>query len=182
MPLQQLHAAAARHGDSRSVTDKMIDFNTFRSEDGTPVYRQIVLYIKRGAVAGSISDGDELPSRRVLSARLGINPNTVQKAYALLESEGLIESRSGAKSYMTLSPQRIADLRAELLTSDIRLMVNALKQSGLSRQEALILIDRWWESDENGPFELSEPEGAAAEDRAFKAPQLQAEAKGDRRK
>jgi len=159
----------------------MVDFNTFRSEDGTPVYRQIVLYIKRGAVAGSIADGDELPSRRVLSARLGINPNTVQKAYAMLESEGLIESRSGAKSYMTLGEERVKELRAELLTSDIRSMINALRQSGLNKQEALVLIDRWWEPDEEGPFEWSEQEDPA-EGRAFKAPQMQAEAKGDRRK
>ena len=56
---------------------------------------QIIRYIKRGAVAGTIRDGDELPSRRVLSALLGINPNTVQKAFHLLEEEQLIEIAHG---------------------------------------------------------------------------------------
>ena len=53
--------------------------------DTSPIYLQILLYIKRGIIAGSIVDGAELPSRRVLSALLGVNPNTVQKAYKLLE-------------------------------------------------------------------------------------------------
>ena len=55
-------------------------------------------YVKRGVVSGAIVDGDELPSRRVVSALLGVNPNTVQKAYRALEDEGLIESHTGAKS------------------------------------------------------------------------------------
>ena len=153
---------------------------TLDYSDSRPIYEQIVEKYKLLILKGVLAPDEQMPSVRNLAMDISTNPNTVQKAYALLESEGLIESRSGAKSYMTLSPQRIADLRAELLTSDIRLMVNALKQSGLSRQEALILIDRWWEPDENGPFELSESEGAAAEGRTCKAPQLQAEAKGDR--
>ena len=58
----------------------MISFDEFAPAPGTPIYRQILRYIQRGAAAGRIQDGDELPSRRVLSALLGVNPNTVQKA------------------------------------------------------------------------------------------------------
>ena len=68
----------------------MIDFSGFRAEDGSPIYVQLVRYVKRGVVSGAIGDGDELPSRRVVSALLGVNPNTVQKAYRALEDEGLI--------------------------------------------------------------------------------------------
>ena len=68
----------------------MISFEQFMMSDGSPIYLQILLYIKRGIIAGIICDGDELPSRRVLSALLGVNPNTVQKAYKMLEDEGLI--------------------------------------------------------------------------------------------
>ena len=63
----------------------MISFEQFRMEDGVPIYLQILLYIKRGMVAGTVVDGDELPSRRMLSALLSVNPNTVQKAYRMLE-------------------------------------------------------------------------------------------------
>ena len=123
----------------------MIDFTHFLPEDGAPIYQQILLYIKRGSVAGSIVDGDELPSRRVLSALLGINPNTVQKAYRQLEEEGLIVSHAGAKSYMALDGVKLERLRTELLAREAGAAVAALRQMGLTRAEALALIEQYWE-------------------------------------
>ena len=112
--------------------------------DTSPIYVQILLYIKRGVVAGTIMDGDELPSRRMLSARLGVNPNTVQKAYRMLEEEGLIRSHAGAKSYMVLEGGTVAHIRAELLEEDAREAVNKLRQMGVSMEEAIGLIRKYW--------------------------------------
>ena len=123
----------------------MISFNNFIMEDGSPIYLQIVLYIKRGIIAGTISDGDELPSRRILSALLGVNPNTVQKSYRILEDEGLIQSRSGAKSFMVLTSEKIEKIKEELLASDAAAMVHTLKQMGLSKEDALFLIEKCWD-------------------------------------
>lgn len=123
----------------------MISFEKFIMEDGTPIYLQILLYIKRGIIAGIITDGDELPSRRVLSALLGVNPNTVQKAYRMLEDEGLIASHSGAKSYMVLPEETIRRVRAELLEGDARTIVSAMKQMGLSKEDALALLEKYWD-------------------------------------
>jgi len=114
-------------------------------EDGSPIYQQIVLYLKREAVAGRVMDGDELPSRRVLSALLGVNPNTVQKSYRILEEEGLIQSHSGAKSYMVLSGQKLSRVTAELLESEAKAAVRTLKQMGISKEEAMALFSRYWE-------------------------------------
>ncbi len=126
----------------------MISFDTFHPVDGVPIYQQILLFIKRGAVAGTIRDGDELPSRRMLSALLGINPNTVQKAFHLLEDENLITSQMGAGSNMTLSADKIRELREELLADDIRSITASLKQMGIDKAEALRLIERNWEDTE----------------------------------
>ena len=123
----------------------MISFETFIMENGIPIYLQILLYIKRGIIAGSICDGDELPSRRVLSALLGVNPNTVQKAYKMLEDEGLIASRTGAKSYVVVTEAKLKEIRAELLDADAMEAVSKLKQMGVSKEEAHALIDRFWE-------------------------------------
>ena len=76
----------------------MISFDAFVLREGAPIYLQIVSYLQREAAAGRIRDGDELPSRRVLSARLAVNPNTVQKAYRLLEETGLMRSHPGQKA------------------------------------------------------------------------------------
>ena len=123
----------------------MITFDNFIKEDGQPIYLQILLHIKRGIIAGTVKDGDELPSRRVLSALLGVNPNTVQKAYRLLEEEGLMQSHAGVKSYMSLAPDRVEGIRAELLENDARAIVAAMRQMGLNREEAIALIGRYWE-------------------------------------
>lgn len=123
----------------------MISFEQFRMEDGVPIYLQILLYIKRGMVAGTVVDGDELPSRRMLSALLSVNPNTVQKSYRMLEEEGLIQSHLGAKSYAVVSGEKIAQIRTELLENDAQNVVRTLKQMGVTREEALALIVKYWE-------------------------------------
>ena len=123
----------------------MISFETFIMEDGMAIYLQILQYIKRGIIAGTIVDGDELPSRRVLSALLGVNPNTVQKAYRLLEEEGLISSHSGTKSCMVLTDETVETVRRELLERDAVNIVAAMKQMGLSKAEALQLLERYWD-------------------------------------
>ena len=122
----------------------MISFDNFIAEDGIPIYLQIVRHIKRDIVSGVVVNGDEVPSRRVLSALLGVNPNTIQKAYKLLEEEGLIQSHSGAKSYMVLTPESINRIRTELLENDARNAVKMLKQMGVTMEEAMTLIEKYW--------------------------------------
>ena len=122
----------------------MISFENFIAEDGTPIYLQIIRHMKRGIVSGIIANGDEVPSRRVLSALLGVNPNTIQKAYRILEEETLMESRSGAKSVMSLNPDKVSKVRRELLENDALAIVSSLKQMGLSKEEALELIREYW--------------------------------------
>ena len=119
----------------------MVSFDAFRAVDGTPVYLQIIRYIKRGAVAGTIRD-------RVLSALLGINPNTVQKAFHLLEEEQLIESRTGAKSCMTLPEKTLAALRQERLSEELRNAARTLRQMGITKEDALRLLAQAWEEEE----------------------------------
>ena len=130
----------------------MVDFSTFVPEDGLPIYLQIIRHVKRAIAAGTVQAGDELPSRRVLSAQLGVNPNTVQKAYKLLEDEGIISSRSGAKSEIALSPELVEQIRRQLLEQEAGLLVRALRQAGLAKEAALALLERLWD-------ESSEEEG-----------------------
>ena len=122
----------------------MISFDSFLMEAGIPIYLQIILFIKRGMVSGQIQPGDELPSRRVLSALLGVNPNTIQKAYRMLEEEGLVSSHAGAKSYVVLDEATLTKIRAELLENDARPLIDAMTQMGLSKREALALIENHW--------------------------------------
>lgn len=121
----------------------MVSFEKFKMGDG-PIYQQIVMFLKRDISAGTIVSGDELPSRRVLSALLGVNPNTIQKAYKILEDEGLIESRSGAKSNIAVDEEKRKGIRTELLESDAKEAVRTLKQMGIQKEEAFALINKFW--------------------------------------
>lgn len=114
-------------------------------DDSSPIYLQIIGYIKRGIVAGTILDGDEMPSRRMLSALLGVNPNTVQKAYAMLEEEKIIHSQPGAKSFVMLGSGRADKIRDELLEQTVRETVKAMRQMGVSREDAVCLIGKYWD-------------------------------------
>ena len=123
----------------------MVSFSSFHAVNGPPIYQQIVDFVRRGCAAGTISDGDELPSRRVLSALLSINPNTVQKAFRLLEEEGLITSHTGAKSCITVDDASLAVLRQTLLREDLRAATRSLRQLGIAKEDALRLISEFWE-------------------------------------
>lgn len=125
----------------------MIGFDGLVLQDTTPIYQQIVQYIQRGLVAGTIQNGEELPSRRVLSALLGVNPNTVQRAYRILEEDGLVQSHTGAKSCVAADEKRLAALRTELLENDVGAMAAALRQSGLGLEEAKQLLEKLWEAE-----------------------------------
>ena len=126
----------------------MVSFDDFIMEPVVPIYAQIIRYVKGAVAAGVVADGEELPSRRVLSALLGVNPNTIQKAYRLLEEEGLIRSHPGAKSYVSAPPERAAAIRGELLAAEARRAAEALRRMGLDRGAALELIGRLWDEGE----------------------------------
>ena len=108
----------------------MILFDKFIMDDSGPIYAQIIRYVKRGIVAGNIGDGDEMPSRRVLSSLLGVNPNTIQKAYRILEDEGIIQSHAGAKSYVVLDPEKVTKIRAELIATEVGAMIGDFAEIG----------------------------------------------------
>lgn len=132
----------------------MVSFGTFVRTGDAPIYTQIVRFIRQGLAGGTILSGDELPSRRVLSALLGVNPNTIQKAYRILEDDGLIQSRSGAKSYVSATEEQREQLRAQLLAEDVRRLVHTLRQSGAPKEEAMALVDRLWDEDDTAEEDL----------------------------
>lgn len=123
----------------------MVSFDNFTVHNDVPIYLQILRHIKAGIAAGTVLNGDELPSRRLLAALLGVNPNTIQKAYGILEEEGLIESHSGSKSYTVLDSNRIEKVRKEFLDNSAKATVERLKLMGLSKAEALALIEKNWD-------------------------------------
>ena len=99
-----------------------------------PVYEQIARQIREFVASGDLSPGARLPTVRVLASDLGVNLNTVARAYWLLEEEGFIHirNRSGAE---VLAPARKPGAGRDTLCQDLRRILARLHQAGLSREE-----------------------------------------------
>ncbi len=123
----------------------MISFEDFILNEDSPIYLQIIRYVKRGIVSGRITDGEEILSRRALSVLLGVNPNTIQKAYHLLEEEGILHSRAGAKSCVEVQETQKRQIRLTLLQQESEAWIGAMKQMGVSKEEAVRLAESFWD-------------------------------------
>ena len=73
----------------------------------TPIYRQIVDELQEAIKLGIYKSGECLPSLRAFAVEIGVNPNTVQRAYDTLEREGILESRRGVGVFV-VDQRRIA--------------------------------------------------------------------------
>jgi GntR family transcriptional regulator len=70
------------------------------SNDGVPIYLQIVNQVKHLVASGRLSAGEEIPPMRALAEQLVINPNTVARAYLELERAGIVTKRHGSGTYI----------------------------------------------------------------------------------
>jgi GntR family transcriptional regulator len=81
----------------------MIQF-TLDAKSGVPIYRQIQDQVRYGIASGRLRPGEQLPTVRALAVDLGVNPNTVIKAYSELEREGLLTTEQGSGTFIAPLP------------------------------------------------------------------------------
>lgn len=110
---------------------------------GIPVYRQIVEQLRFQVSSGVLEPGDEIPSTRSLSAQLGVNPMTISKAYALLESEGVLEHRPGLP-LLVRKQGRASERSSKLKQMERTLRPAAVraKQMNIETEEAVKIFRR----------------------------------------
>ena len=102
--------------------------------DTRPIYSQIVDGFREQITAGVLLPGEKLPSVRDLATELAINPNTIQRAYRQLETEGWISSIQGKGCFVTGAPDAHAREQQRLLR-EFDYLVQALERCGISREE-----------------------------------------------
>ena len=107
----------------------------------TPLYAQIASRLRLAVAAGELRPGEVLPSVRALAARLRVNPATVVQAYRDLETEGFVEMRQGAGTYVRdVQDERRASERAHQAVALVRRMVADAGRLGVSTDELLAAI------------------------------------------
>ena len=103
----------------------------------TPIYEQIVLEIERYVALGILKTEDQLPSIRELATELGINPNTVKKAYGLLEAKGVIVTLSTKGTYISINTEKVTQEKIESKIQEIKKIIGELETLGVSKVEVL---------------------------------------------
>ena len=116
-------------------------------QSGTPIYRQLVEQITRLIAGGQLAAGAELPSVRELAEVHAVNPMTISKAYALLESEGLLERQRGKPMRVAARRRAQAPLAQRLsqIERSVTELVLAARQLEVGKKELLTLLNEKWE-------------------------------------
>ena len=84
----------------------MVDKVNFASE--IPVYEQIANEIKKEIALGNLSLSDKIPTVRELAAQMKINPNTIAKAYRILEQQGIVTIRVGSGTFVSEAGSKLS--------------------------------------------------------------------------
>lgn len=114
--------------------------------DSRPIYEQIRDELRKLIVTGALKRDEKLPSVRSLASELAINPNTIQRAYNELESEGYLYSVPGKGSFASASAG--ADkARKQELTRQVRDLLRELRYLGLTQEELASLLKEEKEHD-----------------------------------
>lgn len=105
-----------------------------------PLYEQLRNQIIELVMLGLLKDNDALPSVRSLAKQLGINPNTVSKAYSELEHDKMIYSLAGKGSFLSINPAIIDKYLINKQAEFIKIL-KELQNLGMKKEELIKLIE-----------------------------------------
>ena len=106
------------------------------TESSVPVYAQVADQVRCAIAYGALVSGDPLPSLRETALRLRINPQTIAKAYRVLEQEGLVTTIHGRGTYVASGldePSR--QFRQKALRQAVEQMILDARNLGVTREE-----------------------------------------------
>ncbi|MEC0089421.1 GntR family transcriptional regulator [Paenibacillus macquariensis] len=109
-------------------------------DNNMPIYLQIMNYIKRQIVTGTLKPGDKILSVRELAAELQINPNTIQRTFQELEREEIVETRRGLGRYVTSEESKIMEIKKEMAGALLDQFINGMKELGFANQDIVSIV------------------------------------------
>ena len=104
----------------------------------TPIYEQLYKKVTELIVDGTLNANDKLPSVRELAKELGINPNTVSKAFQMLERDKIIYSLAGRGSFISNADASLVKAKASI---DFENAVTEAKRAGLKKDELINRVE-----------------------------------------
>ncbi len=113
-----------------------------------PIYLQLVDRIKLMIISGAYPPGERIPSVRELAADAAVNPNTMQRALAELEAQGLLVTLRTSGKTVTENGQRIRELRSQMAEEALSGFFDTLRRLGYTSEEILAFLQE--HTGENG--------------------------------
>ena len=107
-----------------------------------PIYTQLIQQIKVGIVTGAFPPGERLPSVRDMATEAGVNPNTMQRALAELERDGLVYSQRTAGRFVTEDNTMINQAKRSLAERHVKTFLEAMLRLGFQKDEIIDLISK----------------------------------------
>ncbi|WP_456398615.1 GntR family transcriptional regulator [Mesoaciditoga sp.] len=100
-----------------------------------PVYKQIITEMVDSILSGALKEGEELPSIRKMALDLNVNPNTIAKAYMILQEKGYIYSIAGVGYKVAKPPRESAQERLNELEEEMRKILKKMSKFPISGEE-----------------------------------------------
>ena len=110
-----------------------------------PIYLQIVEKMKQRIVSGLYDSGEQLPTVRELAAEAGVNPNTVQRAFAELEGTGLVHSNRTSGRFITEDKSLIDELKTTFAKAEVDIFFGKMTMLGFEKDEIVRIIENYKE-------------------------------------
>ncbi len=121
---------------------------TINFQSSVPVYRQIYDDVVRLVSLGILKPDTKLPPVRVLASELGVNPNTVSKAYKMLETDGITYSTVGRGSFVSDKLSQTDAIKMQEIKK-LEEAVNTAYKKGLTKKDMLEVVNKICEKGKN---------------------------------
>ncbi|MEA4921839.1 MAG: GntR family transcriptional regulator [Eubacteriaceae bacterium] len=112
-------------------------------KEGRPIYTQIVEQMKMRIASGAYKPGAKVPPVRELAVEAGVNPNTMQRAFAELERDELLHAVRTSGRFITEEENVLSNLQKSLGKNFIKEMFDNLKKLGMNEKEIVDAVEQW---------------------------------------
>lgn len=113
-------------------------------QDRTPIYEQLVNRFQMLIIKGILKPDEQMPSVRKLATDLSINPNTIQKAYTMLEQQGFIYPVKGRGNFVSPNPESGLKKKKEEFFGDLEHTVQYARELKITKQELFEKIESFF--------------------------------------
>lgn len=119
-------------------------------ESGIPIYLQILERLRTDIASGTYPPGAKLPPVRELALEAGVNPNTMQRAFAELERDGIVYTQRTSGRFVTEDEAALRQLRRTLSEGVVSEMCTRLVRLGMGKDEIVTAVKEWKPENKEG--------------------------------